>query len=163
EPFRFSWIIGPAKENVVVNDMSKGLSNSQKQVFEKKFVINDSLSKMKWKISPETRTIAGFECRKAVGIMCDSVYVVAFYTEEIPVSSGPESFNGLPGMILGIVIPRLYTTWFATKLSLSAAEPRKPDSKKGQVVEKEKLKTVLTSSFSDWGEQRQRNIWWVML
>jgi GLPGLI family protein len=33
-----------------------------------------------WRITDETRTIAGFECKKAVTKICDSVYVVAFYT-----------------------------------------------------------------------------------
>ena len=36
--------------------------------------------------------------------MCDTVYVVAFYTEDIPVSGGPEMFGGLPGMILELTV-----------------------------------------------------------
>ena len=30
------------------------------------------------------------------------INVVAFYKDDIPVSGGPESFNGLPGMILQV-------------------------------------------------------------
>jgi GLPGLI family protein len=30
----------------------------------------------------------------------DSVFIVAFYTDQIVTSGGPESFNELPGMIL---------------------------------------------------------------
>jgi len=30
------------------------------------------------------------------------INAVAFYTDDIPVSGGPESFNGLPGMILQV-------------------------------------------------------------
>jgi len=58
------------------------------------------------------------ECRKAVGILFDTVTVFAFYTDEIVISGGPEGINGLPGMILGVGIPRLHTTWFATKVSI---------------------------------------------
>jgi hypothetical protein len=54
------------------------------------------------------------------GMLCpetfyDSIVVIAFYTDEIIPSSGPESFGGLPGMILGLAIPKMHTTWYATK------------------------------------------------
>jgi GLPGLI family protein len=81
-------------------------------------LVADSTIKIDWKITSEPRTIAGFECRKAVARIFDSVVVIAFYTDEIIPSSGPESFGGLPGMILGLAIPRLHTTWYATKLEL---------------------------------------------
>jgi GLPGLI family protein len=85
-------------------------------------VFEDSVVHVRWKIDDETRTIAGFKCRKAIGVIMDSVYVVAFYCPEIVPQGGPEVFNGLPGMILGLAIPRLYTTWFATKVQLAVDE-----------------------------------------
>ena len=54
--------------------------------------------------------------------MFDSVYVFAFYTDEITIPGGPCSINGLPGTILGVTIPRLYTSWIATKVMLSGAD-----------------------------------------
>ncbi|NML22224.1 GLPGLI family protein [Pseudoflavitalea sp. G-6-1-2] len=83
-----------------------------------KGIYEDSLLKMRWQIQNETRNIAGFKCRKAIGTMLDSVVVVAFYCPEIVPQGGPEIFSGLPGMILGIAIPRFYTTWFATKVEV---------------------------------------------
>jgi GLPGLI family protein len=67
---------------------------------------------------PDTRTIAGFQCRKAVGILFDTVAVFAFYSEELMIPGGPEGIHGLPGMILGMGIPRLHATWFATKVQV---------------------------------------------
>jgi GLPGLI family protein len=52
--------------------------------------VEDSLLKIKWKITADTRNIAGFECRKAVGILFDTVAVFAFYTDELMISGGPE-------------------------------------------------------------------------
>lgn len=100
-------------------------------------VFEDSLKTMRWKIEDETRNIAGFKCRKAVGVMLDSVYVVAFYCAEIPVQGGPEIFNGLPGMILGLAIPRMYTTWFATSVQAAAPEEKEMGVtlKKGEKME----------------------------
>ena len=164
DPFRNWWLIGPSKENVVVADMETHIVNSQKKVFEDTYLLQDTVGNIQWKITEELRTIAGFECRKAVAIICDSVYVVAFYTDEIAVTGGPESFNGLPGMILGLAIPRLYTTWFATKVEL--VEPKTTDfviPTKGKKITEQSLQTVLQRSLKDWGKQGQRNIWWVML
>jgi hypothetical protein len=39
-----------------------------------------------------------------------------FIPESITTSGGPESFTGLPGMILGLAIPHEHITWFATKV-----------------------------------------------
>lgn len=164
DPFRNWWLIGPSKENVVIADLESQLMNSQKKVFEDTYLIQDTLGNIEWKITEELRTIAGFECRKAVAIICDSVYVVAFYTDEIAVSGGPESFNGLPGMILGLAIPRLYTTWFATKVEL--VDPKSTEFNiptKGKKITEQSLQAVLQRSLKDWGKQGQRNIWWVML
>ena len=158
------WGIGPAKENVIVTDLNKKIGISQKAVFEDTYIIQDSVRKFEWRISDETRDIAGFECRKAVAKICDSVYVVAFFTNEITTSGGPESFCGLPGMILEIAIPRLYTTWVATKVELvePTANQFNPPTKGKKINEKD-LEKKLQSSLSDWGKEGQRNIWWVML
>jgi GLPGLI family protein len=158
------WGLGPAKENTIMVDLQKQLFTGAKRVFEENYLVQDSTRKLEWKMTDETRAIAGFECRKAVAKICDSVYVVAFYTDEIMVSGGPESFNGLPGMILGLAIPRLYTTWFATKVQL--IEPKEAElaaPSKGKKINGKSLETILQKSLKDWGKDGQRNIWWAML
>lgn len=159
-----TWLLGPAKDNIVYNDLEKYERRSHKSVFEKRYVVFDSLQAASWRITDEKRTIAGIECRKAVTIICDSVYVVAFYADEIAVSSGPESFGGLPGMILGLAIPRLHTTWFATKVNLAAPASKDFELKgRGQQTDSQKLKKTLEESLESWGKYAHKNIWWVVL
>lgn len=105
--------------NIVYKDLANDYRISQKNLFGSEYLVQDSMLKIDWKITNEPRTIAGFECRKAVARIFDTVVVIAFYTDEIIPSSGPESFGGLPGMILGLAIPRLHTTWYATKLEVA--------------------------------------------
>lgn len=165
EKLEMDWILGPAKENKIFTDLDKQSRQSTKKVFETNFLVTDSLGKVEWKMSDEKRTIAGMDCRKAVGKICDSVYVVAFYTDEIPVSGGPESFEGLPGMILGIAIPRLSTTWFATKIQLISpvAKDFEVNARGTTKTDLTKLKRTLHSSLKDWGKYGERNTWWVLL
>lgn len=84
-------------------------------------IIEDELIEVKWKITDEYRNIAGFDCRRANGVMLDSIYVVAFYTDQIPLSGGPAQFHGLPGMILGVAVPDLNYTIYATQVTISPA------------------------------------------
>lgn len=155
---------GPASTNTVFNNYSTKTTSSQKQIFETQYLIQDSLRKITWKLTSDTRRIAGFTCRKATGIVNDSVFVFAFYTDEITLSGGPEGFNGLPGMILGIAIPRINTTWFATKVELYNVTPKDLAAPvKGKKTNYVQLQEILNKSLSDWGEWAQRNIWLVML
>jgi GLPGLI family protein len=139
-------------KNVIYTDYKTGRSISQKPVFEETFLVDDSLAKIKWKLTPDTRIIAGFECRKAVGILRDSIGVFAFYTDELLIPGGPESVQGLPGMILGMGIPQLHATWFATKVevngvNLNVATP----ATKGKKVNHKAMIESLNKVMKNWG------------
>ncbi len=109
--------------NIVYKDLRESAIITQKNIFGSDYLLTDSIKRTDWKITGEQRTIAGFECRKAVCKMLDSIVVIAFYTDDIIPSTGPESFGGLPGMILGLAIPKMHTTWYATKLELVNQPP----------------------------------------
>jgi GLPGLI family protein len=109
---------GQQNEETVFMDLADGTRTTKLKLFEETFLVSDSLRHVDWKITTDTREIAGFPCRKALATIMDSVYVIAFFTEEITVSGGPLSFSGLPGMVLGVAIPRINMTLFATKLQL---------------------------------------------
>jgi GLPGLI family protein len=158
------WVSGQASDNVVFNDLVNHKTATQKNVFENTYLVKDSLRTLNWKISNETRTIAGLECRKATAIIMDSVFVVAFFTEQILSTSGPEGFNGLPGMILGVVIPRMHTTWYATKLELlEVKDTELAAPKKGKPINNVDLHQQLKELIKDWGRNPNRNIWQIMI
>lgn len=126
--------------NVVFSDLKNGVSTIQKEFFERTYLVKDAIRKIKWKMTDETRMIAGYNCRRANALVLDSIYVVAFYTDEIHVSGGPESFNGLPGMILGVAVPYENVTWFATKVTETLVDPQTiVPPKKGKVVNNKEL------------------------
>jgi GLPGLI family protein len=143
---------GTASDEIIYNNFDSLKTNTYKQVFEQTYLLQDSLIQLEWKITNETRTIAGYECKKAVGRFMDTIYVIAFYSEEILVPAGPEWCTGLPGLILGLALPRLNTTWFATKLELM--QPTTKDfaipTKGKKTNRKEMYKTILNAT-KDWG------------
>lgn len=109
----FDFLSNVAASNSVFTDFAKDSLFATKKIYENDYYIKEKIPEIKWKWTDETREIAGFQCRRANALIFDSVYVVAFYTDQIITEGGPESFIGLPGMILGIAIPQLHTTWFA--------------------------------------------------
>ncbi len=114
--------------NTVYTDLSANKRVVQKDILDGHYLLTDSLSKITWKIIGGSEDIAGYRCREAHGVIQDSVYVVAFYTDRIRINGGPESFSGLPGMILKLVLPHEHITWTATKVTggiPAAIEPPK--------------------------------------
>lgn len=154
------WNSKVAAENMVVQDLKDKKVTAQKEMYEKNYVIKDSIPVYEWKILDEVRDIAGYSCRKATTTIHDSVVVVAYYTEQIMVSSGPESFGGLPGMILGLAIPRLYTTWFATRVGdAEIPESQIKKMKKGKAVTYAEMLKEITPSLKDWGRWGASSLW----
>lgn len=152
------------EDNVWFNDYRRESFVQQKSVFGDTYLLTDSLINIDWKMTNESREIAGFNCRKAVGKLFDSVYVFAFYTDEITVSGGPMGLHGLPGMILGVTIPRMYCSWVATKLEVNGVNysiinaPTKGKKKKA----KELVETAAKVT-KDWGDWGQHAVWNIFL
>lgn len=146
------YTMAASQNNMIYTDLAASHSIAQKKVFEETFLVSDSTRKIKWKITDETRNIAGYDCRRANALMMDSVYVVAFYTDEIVPSGGPESFSGLPGMILGVALPHDNITWFATSVSDKAVPSGTIiPPKKGKPTNNKSLKETLISVMKNWG------------
>jgi GLPGLI family protein len=137
--------------NTVYNDLTSQTSTIQKKIFEEAYLLKDSTRNIKWKITDENREIAGYSCRRANAMVMDSVYVVAYYTDQIPVSSGPEIFTGLPGMILGVAMPHDNVTWFATSVTDKPLEKPLIPPVKGKAMTPKALNATLEGLIKQWG------------
>jgi GLPGLI family protein len=151
-------------ENTIKTNLDSGKAVVQKDIQNDLYIISDSLRKIEWKIGREIRKIAGFECRKAVGKIMDSIIVIAFYTDEILPAGGPESFSGLPGMILGIAIPRMHTTWYATKLEVTDITDKTLQApSKGKKYTSAAFQAQLKDILKNWGDEGKRLIPQILL
>ncbi len=107
---------GYASTVSVVNNFLSDSLQVQKEVFDEVYAFNRGKNDILWRITDEYRDILGFSCRRANGMTRDSLYVVAFFTNQIPFFAGPETFGGLPGMILGLALPYEQLSWFAKRI-----------------------------------------------
>ncbi len=128
---------------------SKTYINFQNQEFSKllpfgdeQLLLKDSLPAVKWKYTDEYRNIAGYDCRRANGVIQDSVYVVAFFAGQIPISGGPELIHGLPGLVMGISIPSMNVNMFATKVEITNTAFSNVLTKKKKVVAESRAEII---------------------
>lgn len=121
---------GPGGDAETFRDYETGLVVEGRELGPKKYIIDDSLKPIKWKLLEDTMTIGGYFCHKAItsveapqrmgfGMVRSSggntetrsatpdsaakpatQKVVAWYTEQIESQAGPDSYYGLPGLIL---------------------------------------------------------------
>jgi len=114
-------------ETATYTDITNQMQYESRSLFEKDFLIIDSLKPINWKLSEETKTIAKFVCKKATTMITPQQMnmrfgggrnrnnqdttapakpkeeeLVVWYTESIPVSVGPDAYAGLPGAILEV-------------------------------------------------------------
>lgn len=101
-------------EKLYMNVKEKRYTN-QNEMFGKLFLIQDQLEVLDWKLESDTKTIGDYTCYKATlkikSKIGDDVEeesntekntIVAWYTPQIPVSSGPRLYHSLPGLILEV-------------------------------------------------------------
>jgi GLPGLI family protein len=106
--------------DVLYTNFDTKKKTERKELFDKTFIVDDSVSALKWKMAGETKTILNHTCMKATTTqirqttrmtmdngkmerkdVSDTSLVVAWFTSEIPVSAGPAEYQGqLPGLIL---------------------------------------------------------------
>lgn len=155
------FVTGPAQGDIY-RDIQSNTYTNKKELFGKIFLIQDSLPKSKWVMTGETKQIGIYNAYKATiskeveeevisfqrsrgrqgqrppppqppEKKIRKVVMSAWFTPEIPVSTGPSLYGGLPGLILELNDDKI--TMLCTKVVLNPKEKvkiKKPS--KGKVV-----------------------------
>jgi len=73
------------------------------------------------------------------------------------ISGGPEGIHGLPGLILGMGIPRLHTTWFATRVSISGINMNSiSPAIKGKKTTRANMLSTINKVMKNWDQYGQK-------
>ena len=116
-------MVGPGQNDILFCDFNNARRIEQRELFDKKFVVEDSIRKLNWRLTGESQTFLGHPCQKATAQritqrmqmnidngkmerkeVADTNNIVAWFTSDIPVSAGPEVQGQLPGLILALEI-----------------------------------------------------------
>jgi GLPGLI family protein len=128
-----------------------GTRVDQRDVLDKNFVVADTVQKLQWKLSTETKQILHFTARKATATniltrptmsmengqmkretVTDTVPVVAWFTTEVPVPTGPNFQGQLPGLILELDVNKGQSVTKAIEFSPKVAANKIKEPKDGK-------------------------------
>lgn len=142
----------PGSEDITYHNIAESKKVEQRELGGKNYIIADSIRKMSWKLAGETKTILGYNCMKATSQrtqenvrmtvengqakrerVMDTLNIVAWFTNEIPGSFGPESYQGqLPGTILEVDVNNGRNTFKAVEFSPKADIAKIKEPAKGK-------------------------------
>ena len=135
-------------KSTVYQNFNSGVKYTVKDMWGEQLHIRDSLRVRKWQITESTRKIAGYQCRKAIWRANDSTRIYAWFSYDLSTSTGPESFFGLPGVILGLATEDGGVVYFAKKIEfIPATATQLVPPKKKKVYTLVELKTDMEKQY----------------
>ena len=107
---------------------------------------------MKWKISTDQKKIGDFICQKAE-LQDTAKTVIAWFTPQIPISSGPGEYNNLPGLVLEVDIDNGKEIILAESVSFKDIEDKElKEPTKGKEVTREEYKEIVAEKMKEMEE-----------
>ena len=146
---------------------------NQNELFGKIFLIKDELEQREWTLESDTKNIGEYVCYKAtythdieiremntanddeddeVETRMETRTVTAWYTPQIPVSTGPDDYQGLPGLILEVNSGDLQIVCSKIVLNLEDKLKIKPP-KQGKEVGQAEFDEIMEKKMKEFQEQ----------
>jgi GLPGLI family protein len=142
-------------QNTTYQNLNSGELIQQFSFWGTQVLMKDTVEEREWIITGSSREIAGYNCRQAMWEANDSTRIYAWYADELMSSVGPETFNGLPGVILGLGIEDGGVVYFAKKIEeLEDPNIQKaiPTGKAKDWYTEDQLRSLIKERFSKWGQ-----------
>lgn len=144
------------------------------EFYGKRFLVQDQLQSIKWKMESEIREIGGYTCFKATAVVPTSdlswfnfswgdlnsnsdsseepeirlTQIEAWYTLQIPVKQGPAEFWGLPGLILEVSADD--TTMLCYEITINPKQRNSIEApSKGQVISKSDYRAIIIEKMTE--------------
>lgn len=154
----YNWMAQYVGDNIgkLYKNVNDKVTVNETEFMGRFFLLTDSISDQKWKMTGETKKIGKYNCYKATyekevqekafsfgsfgnnnqtstAPKTKTVEVTAWFTPDIPIATGPSWYGGLPGLILEISDDK--TTLLCTKIVMNPTEKSKiKRPKKGKVI-----------------------------
>ena len=147
--------MGGREKDMTYRNLSEQAVIEQRDIMGKTFLIEDDAQKLPWKMTGQKKQILDYMCMEATFMEDDTVKIVAWFTPQIPVSTGPARYAGLPGLILELSIDDGARVISAESVSLIAVEEGKLEKPtKGKKVTREEFEKIRKEKFDEMKEAR---------
>lgn len=144
----------------------------------KKYLLDDSLKAMKWKLEEETKVILGYTCKKATSTVdllagfrmnrggqqngsaaapAEPQKVEAWYTDQIETMAGPDAFFGLPGLILELNVDEGTVKYTTKKIDPLGSNELVKAPTAGKKITRQEYRQMMQQQFQGGGGVRGGN------
>jgi GLPGLI family protein len=178
-----SWGRSNGQGSIYKNTKDKKMIEDVEQ-FSKRFLVSEDMEPSQWEMGTETKKIGQYTCYKAILVKEDknidwgSIFsrgsnkkkdstntkenkpvkkmltVTAWYTPQIPVSTGPDTYYGLPGLILELNAGR--TTMLCTEVAINTQEALEIEvPNKGKEVSRDEYNKIVKVKTAELKERFQ--------
>jgi len=128
---------------IIFCDLKTKINFEQREFMSRTFLIENKTDTIQWKFTGNQKAILGYNCMEAE-LIGSKRKTMAWFTPMIPVSTGPDGYVGLPGLILSMDIDEGRTTYTALSVDLKEIDPSlmvKP--KEGKKVTKKEFNKIV--------------------
>ncbi len=145
-----------AVERMRFTSLADGQAVEQRDFMGRAFLITEDIEGPAWKLTSEQSSYEGYMTMKATAVI-DSMNVVAWFTPEIPVSGGPDTYGGLPGLILVLDVDDGMRTYAARSIELGVehSEDEWVRPEKGRKVTRAEYDEIVEEKMKEMGAQRR--------
>lgn len=146
----------PPKEKLVklFYDFPKKEQLEQVEFMTRYFLITSPVEVNDWKLTAKKKKVLNYVCMGADIEMGDET-ITAWFTPEIPIPAGPEKFQGLPGLILGL---EKNEEIFMLATAVDLTTPNDVDisqPQKGQKVARQKMEKIKDEKIKEFEANRK--------
>jgi GLPGLI family protein len=165
-------VMAAGQDDIIYNNFGESRVVEQREFAAKKYLVLDSISKLNWKLTGQTKTILNQNCQQATtqrittrmsmqvenGVVKreevpDTMNITAWFAPAIPVPAGPEYQGNLPGLIMAIDVNNGRTVYQAVELSPKVEVNAIKEPKTGKKVNQEEFRKERDKAM----EEMQRN------
>lgn len=135
----------------------------EKSILNRNFLIDDSQPKYEWKITGRTEQIGQYKVIEAF-TETETDTIQAWFTPQIPVSSGPAEYGQLPGLILRVSVNGGKRLIYATQIEVRPLEEKEKIEapSKGKSVTEEEFLEIRKKKYDQvvdmYGEKRAQEM-----
>lgn len=143
-----------APDDKVYCDLKNKMLTEQRDFMSRKFLIESPFDKTKWKLTGNQKMILTYPCQEAV-LQDTTKKVIVWFSSAIPLSSGPNGYANLPGMILAADIDDGKRKITATNVELKEIDKTillKP--KEGKKTSKEEFSKIVKQKKKEMEEEK---------
>jgi GLPGLI family protein len=106
---------------IIYSDLKTKINIEQREFMSRMFLIETKTDTAQWKLTGNQKAILGYNCMEAE-LIGSKKKTIAWFTPMIPVSTGPNGYVGLPGLILVMDIDDGKTVYTAQTIDLKTID-----------------------------------------